>query len=282
MRVLLLGAKGFVGSRCSDVWDDVVACEDRLTSSEQVEDLIATHNPDVVLNAAGVRGRPNVDWCETNQIETMVGNTLLPILIAKACANTNTYLLHIGSGCIFYGDSFHQDAAWREGDFANPSVIYSRSKYAADLVLSTLPNVGIARIRMPIDWIPSPHNMIDKLASFTKVIDVKNSVTVVDDMVEVFYSLLQKQAEGVFHVVNPGILEHRDILRLYTKYVDPGHTTQWISNEELVRSGLSLKGRSNNTLFSENLQKYGIFMRDIHDAMEDTMKKYANMKNTDR
>ncbi|MBT4942000.1 MAG: sugar nucleotide-binding protein [Candidatus Magasanikbacteria bacterium] len=275
MKILLLGAKGFVGRRCANAWDGVIACEDRITSSEQVEDLIAQHNPDVVLNAAGVRGKPNVDWCEDNQIETMVGNTVLPILVAKACAKTQTYLLHIGSGCIFYGDSSHEDKTWREEDFANPSVIYSRSKYAADLVLSTLPQVGIARIRMPIDWVPSPNNMIDKLTSFSKVIDVENSVTVVEDMLAVFYELLEKKATGVFHVTNPGLLKHRDIIQLYQKFVNPDHTNEWITDEDLVKKGLSLKGRSNNVLSSKNLEAYGIEMRDVHIAMEDTMKKYS-------
>ena len=60
------------------------------------------------------------------------------------------YFLHIGSGCIYYGDS-PDPAGWKEDDFENPIPVYSRAKYAADLVLSTLPNVGIARIRLPID-----------------------------------------------------------------------------------------------------------------------------------
>ena len=104
---------------------------------------------------------------------------------------------------VFYGASPHADKAWREDDFGNPLPTYSRTKWAADLALSTLPNVGIARIRMPIDAVPSPANLIDKLASFEKVIDVENSVTVIDDMVDVFYRLMQKKAEGIFHTTNP-------------------------------------------------------------------------------
>ena len=117
--------------------------------------------------------------------------------------------------------------------------------------------------------------MIDKLASFSQVIDVANSVTVVEDMLAAFHTLLEKRATGVFHVANPGLLKHRDIIQLYQKFVNPDHTNEWIADVDLVKKRLSLKGRSNNVLSSKNLEAYGIEMRDVHTAMEDTMKKYA-------
>lgn len=278
MKILIIG-KGYVGQRCAEAWSEAGLADKRIKTKEDVLEMINAHQPDVVLNAAGVRGKPNVDWCEDHPLETILGNTKLPILIAEACQEKNIYLLHIGSGCIFYGDSPHEDKKWRESDMGNPTeVIYSRTKWAADLVLSTLPNVGIGRIRMPIDYIPSPNNMIDKLASFQKVVDVENSVTIIDDMVAVFYQLLEKKAAGIFHVTNPGILKHREIIALYKELVDSNHTNEWITNDDLVKQGLATKGRSNNFLHSENLAKIGIEMREVHEAMRDTMMKYAGLK----
>lgn len=248
----------------------------RIETKQDVLELLDKHKPDVVLNAAGVRGTPNVDWCETNQQETILGNTKLPILIAEGCQERGVYLLHIGSGCVFYGQA-PDPKGWKESDFGNPIPVYSRAKWAADLVLSTLPNVGIARIRMPIDYIPSPTNIIDKLAAYSKVIDVANSVTIVEDMIEVFYKLLERKAEGIFHVTNPGILKHREIIALYEELVDAEHKNEWIDNDELVKQGLALKGRSNNFLQSANLAKLGIKMRPIQEAIRDTMEKYAKM-----
>lgn len=199
----------------------------------------------------------------------------MPLLLADACQQAGVYMLHMGSGCIFYGDSHHPDRAWREDDFGNPRPVYSRAKWAADLVLSTLPNVGITRIRLPIDWIPAPGNLIDKLARYKKVIDVENSVTIVEDMIGVFYQLLQKRASGIFHVTNPGTVRHRDLLSLYKELVDPHHTCEWIENDELVAQGLATKTRSNNFLASENLSKLGMTMRPVQEALRDTMEKYA-------
>lgn len=279
MNILIIGANGYVGKRCKDAWVNAVASDRKIQSTQDILDLLEEHKPDAVLNAAGVRGKPNVDWCESHQLETIVGNTKLPIMIAEACQEKNVYLLHIGSGCIFYGDSPHEDKEWREEDMGNPTeVTYSRTKWAADLVLSTLPNVGVARIRMPIDWIPSQFNMIDKLATYAKVIDVENSVTIVDDMIDIFYQLLEKKAEGIFHVTNPGRLKHKEIVALYEEMIDPNHTNEWISNEDLVKQGLATKGRSNNFLHSENLAKIGIHMRPVQEAMRDTMKKYKEAK----
>ncbi|HYE59689.1 MAG TPA: sugar nucleotide-binding protein [Candidatus Kapabacteria bacterium] len=277
MKILIIG-NGFVGTRCAEAWgSEAVLSGDILHTKEDVLALLDTHKPDCVLNAAGVRGKPNVDWCETHQLETIVGNTKLPITIAEACQERGIYLLHIGSGCIFYGES-PDPKGWKESDFGNPIPVYSRSKWAADLVLSTLPNVGIGRIRMPIDAIPTPGNLIDKLASFSKVIDVENSVTVVDDMIRVFHQLLEKKASGIFHVTNPGTIKHREIIALYEELVDPSHKNEWITNDDLVKQGLATKGRSNNFLQSENLQKFGITMRPVHEAVRETMKKYAELK----
>ncbi len=216
MKVLVIG-NGYIGNRCKNAWGEQAAVESarNLNTKDDALKLLDKHQPDAVLNASGRKGEPNVDWCETHQMETIIGNVKLPILIAEACQERKIYLLHMGSGCIFYGRSPHPDGAWRESDFGNPEPVYSRSKWAADLVLSTLPNVGIARIRMPIDSVSHPGNLIDKLASYKKIIDVENSVTIIDDMIAVLHTLMEKRGQGIFHVTNPGVVRHRDIMELY-------------------------------------------------------------------
>lgn len=274
MKILIVG-NGYVGTRCAQTWTDAVVTTEKIKTKEDMLNILNQHKPDAVLNAAGVTGKPNVDWCETHQQETIQGNAILPWIIAEACQEKNIYLLHIGSGCIFYGKS-PDPAGWREEDFGNPVAVYSKAKYAADLILSTLPNVGIARIRMPMDDIPSSRNIIDKLVSYKKIIDVENSLTVIEDMVRVFHELLQKKAEGIFHVTQPGTIKHREIIAAYKQYIDPSlPDKEWISEEELVRQGIAHKVRSSNTLQSTNLEKYGIHMRPAQEMLEETMKKYA-------
>lgn len=272
MKILIIG-NGWLGNRCHEEWPDSVITDKIINTKEDVLELLKTHQPEAVLNAAGVVGKPNVDWCETHQLETVRGNTILPVIIAEACQEFGIYLLHMGTGCIFYGDAPH-GGPWKETDPANPVAVYSRAKYAADLVLATLENVGIARIRMPIDDRKHRANMIDKLVAYSRVVDVNNSATVVPDMILAFRHLLEKKASGIFHCTNPGAITHREILVLYNKYVEPIAEKEWISPEELVDSGLACKKRSNNIMQSINLAKYGISMRPIKEAVEEAVKKY--------
>lgn len=275
-KILIIG-HGYLGQKCLKSWPEAVLAEKRIHTVEDVLELLIKHQPDAVLNAAGVVGKPNVDWCETHQWETIQGNTILPIIIAEACQLQGIYLLHMGTGCIFYGAS-PDPAGWRETDYANPVAVYTRTKYAADLALSTLSNVGIARIRMPIDHAPHPANLIDKLAGFKRVVDVVNSVTVIEDMISVFYQLLGKKAAGIFHVVNSGAIKHREIMAMYQELVDPKHSCEWVSEQGLVEQGLVAKKRSNNIMQSSNLAKFGIKMRPVKEAVRDAMEKYARYK----
>jgi len=182
MKILIIG-NGYLGNRCAESWENVILSDKRIETVQDVEELINEHNPDVLLNAAGVVGKPNVDWCETHPMETVKGNTVLPITIAEACYNKDIYMLHMATGCVFYGQSYH-GGPWTEEDYGNPAVVYTKSKFAADLALSALKNVGIARVRMLLDSKPHPANLLDKLSKYEKIIDVENSITIVDDMID--------------------------------------------------------------------------------------------------
>lgn len=278
MKILVFGSKGFIGEKILSTWPDAVGTAVRIDDKAAVLAELERVQPDAVVNAAGRTGRPNVDWCETHQAETHRGNVIGALTLAEACHEKNIYLLHLSSGCVFYGTS-PDPRGWREEDFANPSSTYSRSKYAAELALTTYPNIGIARLRMPIDDTPGERNLIDKLATYTQVIDVANSVTVIPDLIDACRQLIEKRGTGIFHTVNPGVMRHRDLLKLYREFVDPNHHTEWISEHELVAKGLATKKRSNNVMQSTRLQELGIDMRPIDVALRDIMIRYAHNRN---
>lgn len=231
----------------------------------------------VAINAAGKTGRPNVDWCELHPYETYRSNVLGTSTLAEVCAERGIYLLHLGSGCIFSGPSPGPEG-FHEYDLANPTSFYAWSKYAADLRLSAWPSFGIVRLRMPIDRVPHERNLITKLASYGQVVDVENSVTVVDDLIDVVRRLVEQRATGIFHVVNPGILRHRELLALYRRLVDSDHRYTLIEEPELVQRGLVLKPRSNCVLASPRLAELGIRLRPIEEALESSMSGYAEAR----
>lgn len=274
MSTVIFGA-GFLGQKLAQALEGAHLVRVDITDRAAVAAALREHSATAVINAAGKTGQPNVDWCETHPLETQRANVTGALIVAEEASAVNAHLVHLGSGCIFYGDSPHP-GGWREDDFANPTSFYSRTKYAADLVLSRLPNVAIARLRMPIDGAPSNRNLITKLAGYRQVIDVANSVTVVQDLVVAVRGLLDQRATGVFHVVNPGVMRHRDLLALYREVIDPSHRAELISDEELVTRGLALKARSNCILASTRLPALGITLRPIEVALRDAMEQYKH------
>jgi dTDP-4-dehydrorhamnose reductase len=275
-RILVFG-QGFLGTRLAAALGARLLPSD-ITDADELGCALPNNEcgaGDVVINAAGKTGRPNVDWCEVHREETYLSNTVGPLRLAEACAKAGAYLVHLGSGCVFYGISPHFDEAWREEDPANPVSFYSRTKYAADLVLSRLPNACVARIRMPIDSAPHTRNLVTKLVGYREVVDVSNSVTVVDDLIEAIKKLIEKRAVGVFHVVNPGALRHRELLAMYRELVDPSHKCRFIEEHELVARGLADKPRSNAILASSRLKALGIHLRPVHDAVREALVEYA-------
>ncbi len=273
MTIVVFG-RGYLGRRLASSLPDAVLSEASITDADAVRAAVRAHGATAVINAAGKTGRPNVDWCETHQRETWMANVVGPLVLADVCADLGAYLLHIGSGCVFYGPS-PSPGGWRETDHANPLSYYSKSKYAADLALSSVPNVGVARIRMPLDSKPDPRNLITKLAGYRFVIDVENSVTVVDDFLHVAKELVARRAEGVFHVTNPGVMRHRDLLDAYRRRVDPKHAAEFIPAEELTARGLASAARSNCVLSSERLASLGVAMRPIADVLDGLVAEYA-------
>ncbi len=273
MNMLVFGP-GFLGHRMQRDLPGAQLSSVDITDAAAARAEIARVRPRAVINAAGKTGRPNVDWCESHPHETFHANVTGALNLARACHESDVHLLHLSSGCIFYGES-PTPGGWREDDFANPSAVYSRSKYAADLSLSTLPNVAIVRLRMPIDSTPGPRNLITKLAGYPRVVDVENSVTVVEDLLGVITALIERRASGVFHAVNPGAMRHRELLALYKEMVDPQHRVELVSPEQLLAAGAIAKARSNCLLANRRLAELGIQMRPIDEALRACMASYA-------
>ena len=170
-----------------------------MLDTRAVHDLLVREAPDVVINATGKTGRPNVDWCEEHREMTLQSNVIGALNVAVSCAALGAHLVHLGSGCVFNGPAPSSPSrrrgceacgyagfvthgsgidrvpvpcssccGWREDDYANPEGFYARTKYATDLVLEKMPHVAIVRLRMPIDGTPHPRNLITKLAGQTR------------------------------------------------------------------------------------------------------------------
>jgi hypothetical protein len=64
--------------------------------------------PEFLINAAGYTGKPNVDACELHKAECLLGNAVLPGIVAQACEEAGVPWGHVSSGCIYTGDGPRQ------------------------------------------------------------------------------------------------------------------------------------------------------------------------------
>eukprot|EP01094_Clydonella_sp_ATCC50884_P023535 TRINITY_DN5674_c0_g1_i4.p1 TRINITY_DN5674_c0_g1~~TRINITY_DN5674_c0_g1_i4.p1 ORF type:complete len:145 (-),score=9.06 TRINITY_DN5674_c0_g1_i4:46-480(-) len=60
-----------------------VCASARIECREQVEAELDRIKPDYVINAAGLTGRPNVDWCEDHKEDTILYATMRMLLLAR-------------------------------------------------------------------------------------------------------------------------------------------------------------------------------------------------------
>lgn len=266
MQILTLGG-GFVSQHLP-----YIRILDRLQINNQdIGKLLDKHKPDVLVNCIGKTGSPNVDWCNLNPEITSLTNSVLPILLADECKRRSIHLIHIGSGCIFYGDS-PSPTGWKETDYANPAGFYSKTKYAADLNIQDLPNVTVLRIRMPISTQNHQRNLINKLKNYQKIINIPNSITFMDDFVRCVDWMAKNSETGIFHVTNPEPLTAVDIMQEYGKYIP--HTFQIITEAELDL--MTVAKRSNCILNTDKLQKTGFSMTSSKEALKSCMETYIN------
>lgn len=281
MKILTLG-KGFVSEHLpyNTITDRLIA------DSKQIENILDRDKPDVLINCIGRCGNPNVDQCELIKHEVYTANTIIPAIVAEACNKRNIHFIQIGSGCIFYHkspnmiygtrqvnpfDSFEVDCGWKEDDFANPESYYSKTKYAADLLLGSLPNVSVLRVRMPISDKNNPRNLLNKLRKYDQVIDIPNSMTFMSDFVKCIDWCAKNHKTGMYHVTNPGTLTAAQIMNEYKKYF-PEHKFKVIDETQL--SSLTVAKRSNCILNSDKLRRDGFNMTPVEEALIDCMKLY--------
>ena len=80
MNYLVYGANGWIGSMIVNTLHaqgkNVVIGQARLEYRDAVIQELKLVSPSYVLCAAGITGRPNVDWCEDHAAETVRGNVL--------------------------------------------------------------------------------------------------------------------------------------------------------------------------------------------------------------
>ncbi len=250
-----------------------------IANIDEVKRDVETYNPTIIINAAGATGVPNIDWCEDHKAETVYSNVTGPLVLAEIALKNNIQMVHLGSGCVYYGSSRQEHEETESPNISDVLSFYSKTKAWAEQILSNFPVLQI-RLRMPVDSTPNPRNLIWKISHYAKVMDkVPNSISIIPDMVDAAIKLSEKGCTGIYNVVNPGHITHGEILKLYKEFVDPKHTYEPISEEDLAK--MTKTARSNCLLSTKKLENEGIKLPEIHERIKEILVEYGKETNAD-
>ncbi|KAJ4845004.1 Rhm1p, partial [Turnera subulata] len=271
LKFLIYGRTGWIGGLLGKLCEKQgIAYEygkGRLENRSALLEDIRAVKPTHVFNAAGVTGRPNVDWCETHRTQTIRTNVAGTLTLADVCREYNILVVNYATGCIFEYDDAHplgSGIGFKEEDRANfTGSFYSKTKA---MLLREYDNVCTLRVRMPISSdLGNPRNFITKITRYNRVVDIPNSMTILDELLPISIEMAKRNLRGIWNFTNPGVVSHNEILAMYKKYVDPSFKWANFTLEEQAR--VIVAPRSNNELDASKLKEEFPGMLSIKDSL---------------
>lgn len=171
--------------------------------------------PNVVFLAGAMT---DVDGCEANRDYAAVVNAEAPGEIAKACAPLRARLVHFSTDYVFDGSA---KVPYSEKTAPKPVNVYGQTKLAGEqkvrealptaLLLRTSANFGWNRLRKKtnaVTWILERLRRKESVSLFT---DQWISPSYVPDVARIAFDLLDRRAQGIFHIASKDCLSRLEI-----------------------------------------------------------------------
>ncbi|WP_309387120.1 sugar nucleotide-binding protein [Cerasicoccus frondis] len=310
--ILLLGASGYVGSAFAEYleatgqpYQAVSRADCNYYQAGELAKLIDRLQPEFLINCAGFTGKPNVDACELAKAETLLGNAVLPGLIARECKTAGLPWGHVSSGCIYTGRNAQGDG-FKETDVPNftfrdgPCSFYSGTKALGEEALGCVETVDadgqpvwafesddpiyIWRLRIPFSRVDSPRNYLSKLQRYARLLEAENSISRLEDFVAACFGCWEKRVPyGVYNVTNPGAVTTREVVAMLCEAAQafpetglPDREFQFFGDESEFMQQAAKTPRSNCVMDASKLASVGIEMPPVHDAVRDCLQGWQS------
>ena len=233
MKILIFGKNGWLGNI---FYNYLIKKEIDVTHCHQDINTIQSIDPGVTV-VVNFAASANIDWCEKNKNRTFWNNVLGAVNIARVCKTANVKHVFISSACVL--QSKDENDIRYEDSIPAPACFYTETKLMAEKLIKEIdPDSLIIRLRLPISEVSHPRNVLNKLASYKKLIDCQESVTVVEDFIPRLFELIKNNEAGIFNLVNEGTISPAEIGKLI------GHEFETIKKEDLDKQMIS-EGRAN-------------------------------------
>ena len=191
-RFLVFGKTGWIGGLLGEILTERgfewAFADSRLENRQDLIQEVDKYKPTHILNAAGLTGRPNVDWCEDHKEEVIRVNVCGCLNLADVCVTKGIHCLIFATGCIYEYDENHllgSGVGFTEEDVPNfTGSFYSKTKGLVESLLREYKeNVCVLRVRMPISSdLQCKRNFIFKIKNYAKIVNIPNSMTVLDEL----------------------------------------------------------------------------------------------------
>ena len=197
---LILGSNGFLGSQLLRYVPNSIGSTTRL---ENIEEELRFLKPKNVISAAGISGKPTIDWCESNKEETLHVNLTQQLHLIQICKNLGIHLTILGSAMVYDGNKY-----FTEEDEPNyDTLFYSYVRIQLENIIRKiyLNDVLYLRIIYPVAGDDNPKCFLNKLKSRRNNIhDTNVSITVVPSLFPQLQNLITQRVVGILNFTNDG------------------------------------------------------------------------------
>ena len=288
-KLLVYGAKGWIGRQFVSLLEkegvEYVVGEKRLgdNSDESIEEEILSVSPTHVASFIGrkqVNGKYTTVDLEGGPDKVAINvrdNLYGPLLLAELCRKYDIHYTYIGSGCLFMYDEEHPVGGKPFTEEDRPNFFgssYSVVKGYTDRLMHHYKNVLNVRMRLPVSADASPCDLVTKLTSYKKILDIPNSVTVLPELLPVLLKLMKDRHTGTINLVNPGCVEYTQVLETYKLEVDSSIEYEVIDEGDESEFARKLRSsRSNCHLGTDLLHELAPEVSEAKEAVTNIIKK---------
>jgi dTDP-4-dehydrorhamnose reductase len=214
---LIIGRTGYLGNH---IYLELIKqnkkvnyIDNRLHDINGIKTQLFLYKPKFVINAAGLTGSPNIDWCDDNKELTIETNVTYQLTLCHICRELNIHLTIFGSGGIFNSQGIKTETD--QGDFFGK--FYSSARIYLENMVRNYKNILYLRINYPLSSCNNEKNLLTKLSKFKSIANINLSITCIDSLFPLLPEIIEKNQLGVLNFVNPGIANLVEIKKLYNK-----------------------------------------------------------------
>ena len=285
--IYLLGGSGYVGGAYQALfrlrgvpYRSLSRAEVDYTDAGALRAALLRDRPQFLINAAGYTGKPNVDACELHKADCLLGNAVLPGVVAEACEAAGVPWGHVSSGCIYNGEGpggrgFTEEDAPNFTFRSGHCSFYSGTKGLGEEVLAGRPNLFVWRLRIPFDSVDSPRNYLSKLMRYKRLLEATNSITQLEEFTASTLECWTRRVPfGTYNVTNPGRVTTREVVELIRRSGVCTKAFDFFSSEREFMDLAAKTPRSNCVLDSSKLERAGVRLTPVHEAIARDLKAW--------